>query len=115
MTHPRTAHSPGAPKAPRSIQDAAALLAGTVHAALEAMADLRRPAAALLDGRIEADLRGALAYQSPTTRDPQSAIALGSAAARSACAHLSAKAWTEAHQALLAAQEHLGLDQAGPR
>ena len=79
------------------------------------MADLRRPAAAVLDGRVEADLRGALTYQSPTPLDPRSATALGTAAARSACAHLSARSWIEAHQALLTAQEHLGPGQAGAR
>ena len=93
---------------PRSAHDAGVLLATTVSAALAALADLRFPPAALLDGRIEAALRDALTFQPPTARDPQSAAALGAAAARSACAHLSTQAWTDAYLGLLTAQDHFG-------
>lgn len=84
------------------------LLASAVRAALTALTDLRHPPAALLDGRTEAALREALTFQPPTPRNPQSAAALGGAAARSACAHLAAQAWTDAYLALLTAQDHLG-------
>jgi hypothetical protein len=101
--------------APRSPHEAAVLLAATVGAALAAMTDLRHPAPTVLVGRIEAGLREALAYPSPTHRDPQSATARGSAATRSACALLAAKAWSEAHRALLAARDHLGGSAPGAR
>jgi hypothetical protein len=100
--------------APRSPHEAAVLLAATIGAALAAMTDLRHPAPTVLDGRIEAGLREALAYQ-PNPRDPHSATARGAAATRSACALLAAKAWSEAHQALLAARDHLGRSAPGAR
>lgn len=100
---------------PRSPEEAAALLAAAVRTALGEMIDMRQPAPTVVDGRIENALREALGHQPPTPRDPQSPTALASAAARAACAHLSVKAWTEARQALLVAQDHLGGPPAGRR
>ena len=93
---------------PRTVHEAVLVLARTVGGALAALSDLRDPPAVLLDGRTEAALRHALSLQPAIPSDPQSASAVGAAAVRSACAHLSVRAWTDAYLALLTAKDHLG-------
>jgi hypothetical protein len=93
--------------ASRPVGDAAAQLQDAVRAALEALADLSRPAPPVIDGRIHAALGRALSYQPASSAAPHSALARGTAATRAACAHLAAGSLVDAYLALRTAFEHL--------
>ena len=87
------------------------MLARTVGGALATLSDLRDPPSALLDGRTEAAFRHALSIQQPAIpSDPPSAPAM----VRSACAHLSVRAWTNPYITLLTAKDHLGTGRQPP-
>lgn len=98
---------------PRSPLDAVNVLLTAIRVALDGLTNLRLLPPAILEGAVEANLRHALAVQPDSRLDPGSPGSLAAAAARTACAHLAAHAWTDALQALHAAHDHLA--RAAPR